>query len=89
MGFFPFPFYPPCLKKRIYNVDNIKEPPHYTANKIEPIDFIIQNEFNFCEGNVIKYISRYKRKNGIEDLKKAKQYIDFLIKKEVEKGTKE
>jgi len=45
--------------------------------------------FNFCEGNVIKYISRYKRKNGIEDLKKAKQYIDFLIKKEVEKGTKE
>ena len=68
--------------------DNIKEPPHYTANKIEPIDFIIQNEFNFCEGNVIKYISRYKRKNGIEDLKKAKQYIDFLIKKEVEKGTK-
>jgi len=65
--------------------DNIKEPSHYIANKIEPIDFIIQNEFDFCEGNVIKYISRYKRKNGIEDLKKAKQYIDFLIKKEVEK----
>ena len=48
-------------------------------------DFIIKNEFDFCEGNVIKYISRYKRKNGIEDLKKARQYIDFLIKKEVEK----
>ena len=40
---------------------------------------IIQNEFNFCEGNVIKYISRYKRKNGIEDLKKAKSYLDKLI----------
>ena len=64
---------------------NIKEPAHYIANKIEPIDFIIENNFNFCEGNVIKYISRYKRKNGIEDLKKARQYIDFLIKKEVEK----
>ncbi|ADD94090.1 hypothetical protein GBVE2_gp054 [uncultured phage MedDCM-OCT-S04-C1035] len=50
--------------------DNIKEPAHYIANKIEPIDFIIENNFNFCEGNVIKYISRYKRKNGIEDLKK-------------------
>ena len=65
--------------------DNIKEPAHYVANKIEPIDFIIENNFNFCEGNVIKYISRYKRKNGIEALKKARQYIDFLIKKEVEK----
>ena len=38
--------------------DNIKEPAHYIANKIEPIDFIIKNEFDFCEGNVIKYISR-------------------------------
>lgn len=66
--------------------DNIKEPAHYIANKIEPIDFIIENNLNFCEGNVIKYISRYKRKNGIEDLKKARQYIDFLIKKEVEKS---
>jgi len=66
--------------------DNIKEPAHYIANKIEPIDFIIENNFNFCEGNVIKYISRYKIKNGIEDLKKARQYIDFLIKKEVEKS---
>ena len=66
--------------------DKIKQPVHYIMNKIEPIDFIIANKLNFCEGNVIKYISRYKRKNGIEDLKKAKQYIDFLIKKEVEKS---
>ncbi|QPZ53581.1 hypothetical protein HTVC100P_gp19 [Pelagibacter phage HTVC100P] len=73
------------LKKGFDMTDNIKEPAHYVANKIEPIDFIIENNFNFCEGNVIKYISRYKRKNGIEDLKKARQYIDFLIKKEVEK----
>lgn len=65
--------------------DNIKEPQHYTANKIEPIDFIIQNKFDFCEGNVIKYISRWRKKNGVEDLKKAKQYIDFLIEKEVAK----
>ena len=61
--------------------DNIKEPAHYVANKIEPIDFIIENNFNFCEGNVIKYISRYKRKNGIEDLKKARWYIDRIIQK--------
>nr|ADD96133.1 Bbp48 [uncultured organism MedDCM-OCT-S04-C777] len=69
------------LKKGFNMADNIKEPAHYIANKIEPIDFIIENNFNFCEGNVIKYISRYKRKNGIEDLKKARQYIDFFDQK--------
>lgn len=54
------------------------DPKHYQL-PIEPKDFIIKNELGFCEGNVIKYICRYKQKNGIEDLKKAKQYIDFLI----------
>ena len=62
--------------------DNIKQPSHYIANEIEPIDFIIANKLNFCEGNVVKYISRWRRKNGVEDLKKAKQYIDFIIDKE-------
>ncbi|MDA9796220.1 DUF3310 domain-containing protein [Candidatus Pelagibacter ubique] len=66
--------------------DKIKQPVHYIMNKIEPIDFIIANKLNFCEGNVIKYISRWRLKNGVEDLKKAKQYIDFLIEKEVEKN---
>ena len=69
--------------------DNIKEPKHYTQYRIEPIDFIISNNLDFCTGNIIKYVLRYNLKNGVEDLKKAKQYIDFLIKKEVEKGTKE
>ena len=54
------------------------DPKHYQL-PIEPKDFIIKNELGFCEGNVIKYICRYKQKNGVEDLKKAKQYIDFLI----------
>ena len=68
--------------------DIIKQPKHYIANAIEPIDFIIANKLNFCEGNVVKYISRWRLKNGVEDLKKAKQYIDFLIKKEVAKKDK-
>lgn len=55
------------------------DPKHYNKHAIQPINFIIANKLNFCEGNVIKYICRYKHKNGIEDLKKAKQYIDFLI----------
>ena len=52
---------------------------HYSDLAIEPIDFITANNLGFCEGNVIKYISRWKAKNGIEDLKKARWYIDFLI----------
>ena len=68
--------------------DIIKQPKHYIANAIEPIDFIIANKLNFCEGNVVKYIPRWRLKNGVEDLKKAKQYIDFLIEKEVAKKDK-
>ena len=52
---------------------------HYSDLAIEPIDFITANNLGFCEGNVIKYVSRWKVKNGIEDLEKARWYIDFLI----------
>ena len=59
---------------------------HYGNLAIEPIDFITANNLGFCEGNVIKYISRWKAKNGVEDLEKARWYINFLI--EVENGNK-
>lgn len=65
--------------------DNIN-PNHYKM-AIQPIDFILANNIPFAEGNVIKYICRWKKKNGLEDLKKAKQYIDFLIN-ETEKDNK-
>ena len=52
---------------------------HYSNLAIEPIDFITANNLGFCEGNIVKYIARWKAKNGIEDLKKARWYIDFLI----------
>lgn len=60
----------------------IQNPPHYANNEIEPIDYIIANKLTYCEGNVVKYITRWRGKGGIEDLKKAKQYIDFIIEKE-------
>ena len=64
-------------------MDNIKKPLHYNKGGIEPIDYIIQNNLTYCEGNVVKYISRWSYTGyGIEDLKKAKQYIDFIIEKE-------
>ncbi len=53
--------------------------PHHYDMPISPIDFITKNGMSFCEGNVIKYISRYKRKGGKEDLLKARVYLDKLI----------
>lgn len=59
--------------------DIINKPIHYNSGGIEPIDFIIANKLNFLEGNVIKYVTRYKYKNGLEDIKKAEFYIKKLI----------
>ena len=52
---------------------------HYKNLKIQPIEFITKNNIGFCEGNAIKYLCRHKDKSGIEDLKKARHYIDLLI----------
>lgn len=52
---------------------------HYKTLKIQPIEYILANDLGYCEGNVVKYISRYKLKGGIEDLKKAKHYIELLM----------
>lgn len=52
---------------------------HYKEMAIQPIEFITKNKLGYIEGNVIKYICRHQNKNGIEDLKKAKHYIDLLI----------
>lgn len=58
---------------------------HYTQFKIQPAVFIGENNIGYFEGNVIKYVCRYQKKNGIEDLKKAKHYLEMLISK-VETG---
>lgn len=52
---------------------------HYKDKAIQPWDFIVSNELGYLEGNVVKYVSRYKEKNGLEDLKKARHYLDKLI----------
>ena len=49
---------------------------HYSRLSIEPIQFIEANGLGYSEGNVVKYISRWKNKNGLEDLNKAKWYVD-------------
>ena len=47
---------------------------HYKDCGIQPLEYTMQNNLSFCEGNVVKYISRYKSKNGIEDLAKVIHY---------------
>jgi hypothetical protein len=52
---------------------------HYKDMPIQPIDFITKNNIPYIEGNIIKYLCRWKSKNGVEDLKKAKHYLEMLI----------
>ena len=58
-------------------------PSHYKQGKgTQPIDLIADQDMGYNEGCIIKYVTRYKYKNGLEDLKKAQWYLDRLIKKE-------
>lgn len=65
--------------------ENVFNPKHYTMGNIECIDAVesavsgLEGIEAFCTGNAIKYLWRWKYKNGIEDLEKAKWYIDRLI----------
>lgn len=52
---------------------------HYKNKPIEPWDYVAANGIDFFAGNAIKYLTRWKDKGGIEDLKKARHYIDKLI----------
>ena len=55
---------------------------HYRDFAIQPAEFIHKNAIGFLAGNVIKYVCRHGKKNGVEDLKKARHYIDLLIEHE-------
>jgi len=72
---------------QVTNTISLKDntnPSHYTSNKIECIDYIVDSlgtdgAINFCQGNVVKYLHRWKQKNGLEDLKKAQWYLTKMI----------
>jgi len=77
------------------DVDNVNHPQHYNAGKYETIDIIesICNSMPLTPfdgmllGNIIKYISRFKHKNGTEDLRKAEYYLKALIKTQENQNT--
>jgi len=52
---------------------------HYKMLAIQPVQYIHANHIGYFEGNVIKYVTRWREKGGIDDLEKAKHYIELLI----------
>ena len=57
---------------------------HYKDKAIQPWDYIVANNLGYLEGNIIKYVSRWRDKGGVDDLLKARHYLDKLI--EVQDG---
>ena len=75
---------PPQEKKAMPKDQDVINPEHYKDGGIEPFDYMRaklspEGLEGFAVGNVIKYISRYRKKNGLEDLRKSRWYLDKLI----------
>jgi len=58
---------------------------HYQKMKIQPIEYIMANQLPFAEGCIVKYATRWRDKGGVEDLRKIKQFCDFIIESELVK----
>ena len=69
-----------------YTLMNKISPDYYQQGNIEVTDFIIDQSMSFLEGNIVKYLTRYKEKSGIEDLRKARWYLEKLIEEQVKHG---
>lgn len=52
---------------------------HYKSKGIQPVEYCMANGIGFMEGSVIKYVTRWKDKGGVDDLKKARHFLDMLI----------
>ena len=64
--------------------EEVTNPKHYdkVGFGIQPLEYIMANELDFLEGNIIKYVSRYPHKGGVNDLLKARTYLEKLIERE-------
>lgn len=60
---------------------------HYKDKGIQPIVYIHANNLGFCEGNVVKYVTRHKQKNGAADIRKAIHYLELLLELEYKDDT--
>lgn len=60
---------------------------HYKAKAIQHWDYIASNELGYFEGNIVKYVSRWREKGGVDDLRKARHYLEKLIELNVLENT--
>jgi hypothetical protein len=74
------------MLRRPLEKEEVTNPKHYNERKMEPLDYIIANELDFLEGNIVKYITRYTYKGGVNDLLKARTYLEKLIDRERNKN---
>lgn len=71
------------VNKFMSTVNNIQHGgTHYKEKTVQPWDYIAANGLGYFEGNVVKYVSRWRDKGGVEDLRKARHYLDKLIELE-------
>jgi hypothetical protein len=52
---------------------------HYKQLSIQPVEYIVANNMEYCEANVVKYVSRHNLKNGVEDIRKAIHYLQLIL----------
>ena len=74
--------------ERLFPTERQEGGDHYQKHQIQPYTFITANNLSFFQGNVIKYVVRYKDKNGIEDLKKIIHYCELEIEEIKNKNDK-
>ena len=84
----PRPAHLPMVPTPVVTIDTLMPLPanevqvggeHYKKNAIQPWDYITSNQLGYLEGNIVKYVSRWKDKGGRQDLEKAKHYLDKLL----------
>ena len=78
-----------CIDRNLFRPKEIKadkiQPGYYHKGKVDTIKFCLENDLDFLQGNIVKYVVRYKEKNGLEDLNKAMEYLKRLIESEMNK----
>jgi len=68
---------------------NTLNPDHYQQGEIEVIDFILDQKMDYLTASVQKYLARWRFKNGIDDLRKAKWFLDKLIEQQIENADRD
>lgn len=80
LNYKPHLYAPNPIKEAVKPKDNVMHPAHYARWAMEPIEFIMVNDLPGWLANVIKYVMRYDAKDGLQDLYKARSYLDMKIR---------